>query len=570
VTKVLIHELPEQTQELLTRLRSALQTSSGALAEQLLIRARVEPSQKPRMVLTGQFSSGKSSLIRALTDGDVDPVIDADIATEEVTDYPWDGAVILVDTPGVQSGLRSHDELALEAIGRADFILFVVTVNLFDDASRDYLRRLANELQLFGQMILVITRAGTRPAAEGVREQAVKDALGTATFNLPVAEVDSVLYMRSLEGGAKAELLRDRSGIDELRAAINKMSEDRGDLAQLRQPLHLIRQLCDEAQQLFVKDERSRSALALLSKQRAAVSHRRFMLERAFVGAEAEFKSRCLVDVTGFVDTVTSLDAADVTAQDELDAAEARLVESLERHAGQFAGAINRLTQAQLDTLSEELLEISQSNRVARLLRPTGDISLESPNQVRSESSDGATSTRPSLAVDWDMVGDLLKRGQGWWGAGDGLREASGSIGHKIVTDVGHTFGHKFKPWQALKIADKIGKTAKVGGFVIQIGLAGYEVLKNEREARQAQIESDRQHSALVTEIMGHADKIATSARQKLWAIVDPPMDELLTDLQVAQDLILSADQARGEAGIELRAIATEADRLLSYSAAPE
>ena len=186
----------------------------------------------------------------------------------------------------------------------------MITVSLFDDASRDYLRRLANALQLFGQMIVVITQAGKQSAA-GAREKAVQDALGTASFNLPIAEVDSVYYLRSLEGGPNAERLRTRSGIDELRAKINMISEDRGELAQLRQPLHLIRQLCDEAQQLFVEDDHARSALALLAAQRSTLSERRYMIERAFIAAEAELKSACLVDVTAFVDAATSLPVED-------------------------------------------------------------------------------------------------------------------------------------------------------------------------------------------------------------------------------------------------------------------
>lgn len=567
MTKVLIHELPEQTEGLLNRLRRVLQLGSGALAAELFARAQVEPGRKPRMVLTGQFSSGKSSLIKALTDGDVDPLIAADIATDTVTEYAWNGAVILVDTPGVKSGLQSHDDLAKDAIGQADFILFVVSVNLFDDASRDYLRRLANELQLFGQMIVVITQTGKRPADEGVRQRAVKDALGTATFNLPIAEVDSVFYLRSLEGGSKAEILRHRSGIDELRATINTISEERGDLAQLRQPLHLIRMLCDEGQQLFVDHERSRAALGLLAAQAAAISQRRFILERAFRVVEAEFKSRCLVDVTGFVDLSTTLPADDLKAGNALESAERRLVESLERHAGEFADSINRLATMQFATLAEHLLEISQSNRVERLLSANGDVQLGAPERVRDATSTRAMSMPVAPGADWNKIGDLLKQGQGWWGAGDGLRDASGSIGHKLVKDIGHTFGHKFKPWQALKIADKIGKAAKVGGFLIQAGAAGYEVWKSEREARAAQIESERQHAALVTEIMSHADAIAVDARQKLSAIIDPPLDEFLAHIRAAQDEILSADQARGEASTELRAISTEADRLLSQSA---
>lgn len=416
MTIVLAHELPAQSQVLLARLQCVLEASTGSLATALLARARLEPREKPRMVLTGQFGSGKSSLIKALTDGAVDPVIDADIATDDVTQYPWDGAVVLVDTPGVQSGLRSHDELALGAIGDADFILFVITVNLFDDAARDYLRRLANELQLFSQMIVVITQSSKQSAAAGVREQTVQDALGTATFNLPIAEVDSVYYLRSLEGGPKADLLRARSGMDELRTSINKISEERGELAQLRQPLHLIRQLCDEAQQLFVEDDHARSALALLAAQRSTVSERRYMIERAFTTAEAEFKSACLVDVTAFVDAATSLPAEDTRAQSVLADAEARLVEALDRHADEFAHSINRLTETQFDKLSEQLAEISDSNRAAHLPRPAPDVELRAPEAVRG-TSDRSPRTQTLPIVDWHRVSQQIKNGQAWWGA---------------------------------------------------------------------------------------------------------------------------------------------------------
>ncbi|MGK5682362.1 GTPase [Actinoplanes sp. URMC 104] len=569
MTNVLVHELPSRAQELMSRLQHVLQSGSGALAGELLARARIESRQKPRMVLTGQFSSGKSSLIKALTDGAVNPVIDADIATDAVTEYEWDGAVVLVDTPGVQSGLRGHDELASGAIGEADFILFVITVNLFDDASRDYLRHLANGLQLFGQTIVVITQAGKQTAAEGVRDKAVQDALGTSAFNLPIAEVDSVYYLRSLDGGPRAGLLRTRSGIDDLRARINQISEDRGELARLRQPLHLIRQLCDEAQQLFVEDPQEQSALGLLAAQRSAVSDRRYMIERSLLTAESDFRSACLVDVTAFVDTTTSLRADDARAKEVRDAAEARLVEALERHAEQFAHAINRLTAMQFDKFVERLSEIGGSNRAQRLLSPpASDVALETPPGVQTTPSDASARHQTAPSMDWRKVTDQITKGRQWWGAGDGLKSASGSVGHNLVKDVGHLFGKKFKPWEALKLADRIGKAAKIGGFAIQIGLTGYEVWRGEREARTAQLQDERRHATFVTEIMGHADKIAADARRQLWQIIDPPMDAFLAEIQAAQDEILGADLARGTAARELSAIASEADRLLTESSA--
>lgn len=568
MTKVLIHELPEQAELLMSRLRGVLEAISTPTAAEMHGRATIEQREKPRLVLTGQFSSGKSSLIKALTDGAVDPVIDADIATDAVTEYPWDGAVVLVDTPGVQSGLRSHDELALGAIGKADFVLFVITVALFDDASRDYLRHLANTMQMFGQMVVVITQTSKQSAAEGVRAEAVQHALGTVAYNLPIAEVDSVYYLRSLGDGERSDLLRAKSGIDSLRSMINQISHDNGELAQARQPLHLIRQLCDEAQQFFVADDRARAAIAVLAQQRAAVSQRRHMIDKDFAIAESAFKSQCLVDVRGFVDSASSLPAGEVEGKATLERAEARLVEALDRHAEQLAAAINRLANAQFDILSEQLAEIGESNRAQLVARLSTDVSLEGPDGVDSRSGQTSTSDGSPPNVDWNKVSMLLKKSQEWWGAGSGLKNSSGSIGHRITKDVGHFFGKKFQPWEAVKIADKVGKAVKWGGVFIQVAASGYEVWRDEREMRLQLRESERQHSAFVTEIMGHADKIASEARMQLHSIIDPPLEEFLAQVDAAQAEILSAEHTRSKASEELKAIASEADRLLAETGA--
>lgn len=566
MTTVLIHELPEKTNLLRARLQHLLSLTPGTHAEKLLKRSQAEPTEQLRMVLTGQYSSGKSSLIKALTDGAVDPHIDADIATSEVEEYAWDGSVTLVDTPGVQTGLRVHDELAMEAIGTAEFILFTVTPTLFDDALRDHLRLLANDLGKFAQIIIVITKSSTSAAEDGVRARAVQEALGTVTYSLPIVEIDSVQYLRSLQGGPRADARRQQSRIDQLRAAINVVSEERGQLALLRRPLQLIRQLSDEAQELFVSDDRSRIALQLLAAQAKAISERRSALDRDFLHARTEFIRNCSTDVTKYVDAIFRQPPADGGSPEHLVTAEAQLIDDLERHATQLGESINRFTQEQRDTLSSQLLEIGDSNRMNALLRSTSDVTLRAP--VRVASTTTQTSSAPtSSGVDWHKLGEHLKQGQGLWGAGSGLRDASGSLGHKLVKDIGHTFGHKFKPWQAIKIADKIGKAAKFGGAMIQVGAAGYEVLKNERDANTAQIAREEQYSALVTEIMGHADKIAAEARQQLSQIVDPELDAIVTQIRADQDNILNAEQATSSATAELCQIAAEADRLQAIGA---
>ena len=57
--------------------------------------------EKITVAFVGQYSSGKSTIIKALT-GEKDILIDADIATGAVTPYEWGGSFLLVDTPGLK------------------------------------------------------------------------------------------------------------------------------------------------------------------------------------------------------------------------------------------------------------------------------------------------------------------------------------------------------------------------------------------------------------------------------------------------------------------------------------
>ena len=60
----------------------------------------------------------------------------------------------------------------------------------------------------------------------------------------------------------------------------------------------------------------------------------------------------------------------------------------------------------------------------------------------------------------------------------EGLRRASGSEAHKVIYNVGKFFGHNFKPYEAVKYADKVAKVGSVVGKVavaLPFLVAGYE-----------------------------------------------------------------------------------------------
>ena len=69
MTGIEIHDLPVKAEELAGRLRSALEESGRTELRDLAVQVVISDRPKPHLVFTGQFSSGKSTLINALTDG---------------------------------------------------------------------------------------------------------------------------------------------------------------------------------------------------------------------------------------------------------------------------------------------------------------------------------------------------------------------------------------------------------------------------------------------------------------------------------------------------------------------
>ncbi|MGY1631862.1 GTPase [Geodermatophilus sp. SYSU D01186] len=566
MTRILLHELATQAPPLLERLRAVLSGRPGRESDELLSRAVFEERSTPRMVVTGQFSSGKSSLVRALTDGAADVVIDSDIATDEVTEYTWDGAVTLIDTPGVRAGVRDHDRLAEEAISTADFVLFVVTVDLLDDASRRFLRHLALDLGKVDQLLVVVTHAATMKAPEGHREQVIREAVGLIRDAFPVQEVDSSYYLRSLEDERRRDLLRQRSGIDELRDAINRMSENRGDLAILRQRFQLVRQLCDEGQELFAEDPERRNGLALLALQRKAMTDRRVLIDVQYRDAEAKFQENSRTAIADFVDACELPD----TSEDDLARAWARLEASLNGHADAFAVEVNHLVAQQFGRLGVEMSEIAGSNRAAELLRWSGTIrprpaSAPDPRSRGVPRADAGARSEQGAGWMHDM-GDWLSQAKTFWGAGDGLSGSSGSLGHQAVKDIGHRFGARFKPWQAVRIADRLGKVLKVAGIGLQVATTIHDLWQRDRQA-VAEVERQRRARALViTEILVVADQIAADSYTQLRSIVDPPFESAMAEIDRLRDEILADSSERGAASRELSAIAAEAASYLRRS----
>jgi hypothetical protein len=136
----------------------------------------------------------------------------------------------------------------------------------------------------------------------------------------------------------------------------------------------------------------------------------------------------------------------------------------------------------------------------------------------------------------------FVKRFNEFWGAGDGVKAAAGGNGHQVVLKVGHVFGKKFKPWEAARAANQIGKAAKVGGVFFAVGVEVYGVFADERAAVKAERARAERRRSITHEILAQADGIAANAlrgvRQELDDLFRPEygrIDAVTRDIRGAQ-----------------------------------
>ena len=126
-------------------------------------------NKKFQIVFVGQYSAGKSSIIKAMT-GREDIKIGPGITTEYVHKYDWSD-IEIVDTPGIHTEKRpDHDDLSYAAITSADMLVYVVTNELFDANLAEHFRKLAIDRDKAGEMLLVINKM-TRTSKGNTPEQ---------------------------------------------------------------------------------------------------------------------------------------------------------------------------------------------------------------------------------------------------------------------------------------------------------------------------------------------------------------------------------------------------------------
>lgn len=417
-------------------------------------------TQAATLALVGDYSVGKTSLVRRLCVdlglGDAGAhAVGGAPTTSEVTALLWDPHTRLLDAPGFHGGDPSHDARARHAARRATALVLVVPPGVAS-AGDDEVRPLLGWRGPVppAPVHVVIGRSdelGVSPDLDPVgfarrvqckREEA-SEHLEIHVDRIHAVAADPFGLADDAAGPGAFDDYRSWDGMAALVAAMDDESARQREagpaLAQLRHAAHDLLDAADAAdRRRAIAEDREKLAARIRDAWSTAV-RRLKALEKAIPSrledALRPFLAEHLAAVESAEDPETLRDA----------------VERAENWAAGADGAIEtvwNVVHADVDAILDDCAR-------------TVDEALESPlgRRVRRAHAAAPDVEVPGSAAEIGTLFDLL--GKTAKGAGKAFGKDMKQV-REAVLKVGHSLGKKFRPWEATRYAQHLGKAGKV------------------------------------------------------------------------------------------------------------
>ena len=489
------------------------------------IQIRDTRSSGIRLVFAGQYSAGKSSILKMLT-GREDIVVDADITTQEAHTYDWQGLEV-VDTPGIHTQLRpDHDQISYEAIASADMLVFVITNELFDSYIADHFRKLAIDKDKAGEMILVVNKMDRTSGGNTLEQQAIiiedlKKVIAPYTpEQLNLSFLDAKSYLESVKERAAdpeyADELVEQSGYAEFIETLNHFVKDKEISSKLTTDLYVIDDCLDRA----IKELQPKSSDTDIDALEESFLQQRHLLIEARGRMQQEVKDIYTTAASKIRDI--GLDAANLLVegckQEEVEQELQKYVRLAEDEIENCQEEAAVVIDARLNELGQHL-DVIENSEFSRDLksRLSGkfDGLPEGIKRVLTNASPG-----------FQNAGKAVLKNAYKAGAEGGLKltNFSGSTIHQMVLKAGHTLNFKFKPWQAIKITKGIA----IGGQVLSalgVGISIFMQVKADQDEDRIRADLRNNRQNVRSQFNVAANELEDFARQYIKDNVNQPLE---------------------------------------------
>lgn len=536
-TEIKIKELDVQLKKLVNDTYEILEQSNNTE-----IKVRIEQELEElenrtdlKVAFVGQYSSGKSTIISALT-GNKDIKIDANVATDTVSEYKWHN-IVLMDTPGILAGkVERHDEATKNALKECDLIVYVITSQLFDDIIFENFINLAFEQHLKDKMVIAINKMSMEAGEFEELVSNYKQSLITIfsergyAFNFETIFIDAADYIEGKEDGDEEFI--QLSNFSTFISTLNQFVEEKGIIKkQFDTPIRIL------------KDGISDIALATVNPE----------LKTLMEQAEVKIKNS-KKDIIRSVNILVNNAVTDIKNNGQNLASKIGEVESeneFKSAEDDFNSFVNETT-SKLDESIQRLIEEEEEKLMTEIDQFTSKPSFESyVDKLESQlgNFELPQDVKLNLEKQKQILGYLGKGGSKLASmtfkdaAATGLKNVSGSSMHSAVLQVGKFFGHKFKPWGAINTANKIGKVGKFAGPAISVIGIGLDVYLNHQEEKQRKKIKEARDQYFVS-ILTFANSIKNDTISKLDEYIKTSFDSRLNEINQSKIDLVKLDES--------------------------
>ncbi len=421
----------------------------------------LKEKMKLEIAFIGQYSGGKSSIISALTQNK-DIKIGQNITTDKAAAYPWNN-ILLIDTPGIYAGRTEHDEESLKYMDKAHLIVYVITVNGFDDVIGKNFRKHAFGEDKIGKMMLVMNKRSMESSEN--EENWIKDILQViepaTPSQLKLSIIDAKDYLDGLDDSdpeIREELVK-LSNFSEFLDKLNAFIEENGLIGKLTAPLNVIQTFIGDLINKMTSDsEQVRNTQELLRRKRFIILKSKERLERDTSSRVNNLCSSVIEKGNSIAEKI----GADLTDEDSINDEIQKINNEINEILEKTNKEIDKLITEEVFSLSEKLNKLFESKLYENLKRKSFTVDGINVSFEDSRLGEG-TKKIPNVLKN---IGNFLgKSAVNAEKVGiSGLKSVSGSLAHDTVYSIGKFFGKNFEPWGAVKFADKIGKIGKFLG----------------------------------------------------------------------------------------------------------
>ena len=497
-TNLKIAELSKKLQELVKKTYDLLDRTGNENIKEALNKELSELKERIelKIAFVGQYSSGKSTIISALT-GNRDIKIDANVATDVVSEYKWNN-IVLMDTPGILAGkVEQHDQRTKDALKECDLIVYVLTSQLFDDVIFENFIDLAYTQKLNDKMLIAINKMSMEVGDFDTLRQNYLNSIHSIfkergyEFNFEVVFIDAADY---IEGCTEQDDdFIQLSNFNSFISTLNSFVADKGLIKkQFDTPVRVLKGHVADIAVSQVDPNLKIQAEHFSSRIRKSMRD----MERSLALKLNQFESDSISDSMNVSSKIGEISEAEL--KNEVNGLSRQIEDRTTELLTDIEEMVNQNYSELMSEMenfgSRESLLLFEKNLDARINSPS--ISLEERKNLEKQKT---------FLNYLSEGGAKIAQMSGVNSLNGGISQAAGSQAHTMIYNVGKFFGHKFKPWEAVKTASTLGKVAKFGIPVVttlaSIGLDFYTKNKEEKRAKEIVVAKNQLNADLRSKI---------------------------------------------------------------------